>query len=94
MHLGKLYKVADLRSVWKNEAYDFTKWLSKEKNISHEGMGDSENTNEINYWLYAPGPGACFWEEYYEKSIMCMGSDEGLGNLLQYDSKEKIVKKL
>ena len=29
MKLGKLEKVKDLRSVWKHEANDFTKWLAK-----------------------------------------------------------------
>lgn len=35
--LGKLEKVKDLRSVWKHEANDFTKWLSKEENLNTLG---------------------------------------------------------
>lgn len=31
--LGKLKKIEDLRSVWKHEALDFTKWLAKEENL-------------------------------------------------------------
>lgn len=33
MELGKIKLVKDLRSVWKNEATDFTKWLAEEENI-------------------------------------------------------------
>ncbi len=33
MGLGKLVK-CDLREAWKNEAYDFTSWLSKEENLA------------------------------------------------------------
>ncbi len=34
MELGKIKVIKDLRSVWKNEANDFTKWLAQEENIN------------------------------------------------------------
>ena len=37
MKLGKLEKVKDLRSVWKHEANDFTKWLAEEENLNTLG---------------------------------------------------------
>ena len=37
MKLGKLEKVKDLRSVWPNEANDFTKWLAEEENLNTLG---------------------------------------------------------
>lgn len=33
MRLGRLEKVKDLRTIWKNEAQDFTNWLAKEENL-------------------------------------------------------------
>ena len=32
--LGKMIRIADLRSVWPHEANDFTKWLAQEKNLT------------------------------------------------------------
>jgi hypothetical protein len=37
MKLGNLSKVTDLRSVWPNEAKDFTKWISLDHNLSTLG---------------------------------------------------------
>ena len=31
--LGRLEKITDLRTIWKNEEYDFTPWLAKGNNI-------------------------------------------------------------
>lgn len=41
------------------------------------------------YWLYAPGRSAEYWEEVYEKGLMGLGWKE-LGNLKQYNSREEI----
>ena len=30
--LGKIEKIEDLRTIWKHEARDFSKWLSQEEN--------------------------------------------------------------
>ena len=37
MKLGKLEKVKDLRSIWRHEANDFTKWLAEEENLATLG---------------------------------------------------------
>lgn len=34
MQLGKMKKIKDLRSVWKNEPKNFSKWLSEEENLN------------------------------------------------------------
>lgn len=33
-NLGKLEQIIDLRSIWKNEATDFTVWLAREENLA------------------------------------------------------------
>ncbi|NLF41434.1 MAG: AAA domain-containing protein, partial [Bacteroidales bacterium] len=45
------------------------------------------------YWMYAPGEGSRFWDEFYEKGIMGIGWEE-LGDLKQYDSKEAMKQKM
>lgn len=32
--LGTMKKIKDLRTIWPHEAYDFTKWVAKEKNLA------------------------------------------------------------
>ena len=34
MMLGKIEKIDDLRTIWKHEAHDFSKWLAQEENLA------------------------------------------------------------
>lgn len=45
------------------------------------------------YWMYAPGEGSKYWEEFYEKGIMGIGWGN-LGDLSQYPSKEAMKIKM
>lgn len=73
--------------------------------ISHDAFLDSKQTpttakqesfaegNAKRYWLYAPGTGGEYWEEFYSQRIMAIGWDD-LGDLNQYYSKGDIDKAL
>lgn len=52
-----------------------------------------EDSDEVRYWLYAPGEGASQWQRCVETSTMCLGWDE-LGDFTQYESKDKVRDKL
>ena len=45
-----------------------------------------DTSTEVHYWLYSPGDGAAFWDEFYRDGIMAIGWDE-IGDLSQYASK-------
>ena len=51
-------------------------------------------TNDVKqYWLYAPGNNATFWEDFYDLEIMAIGWDE-IGDLSKYGKKADIKNKM
>jgi len=67
------------------------------RNVATDGTtGDSENNalgdadvQTQHCWLFAPGEGACMWEEFYSKGVMGIGWPEA-GDISVYTSKEEI----
>ena len=51
-------------------------------------MKDRQNT-----WVYAPGDGACFWDDFYNEGVMAIGWDD-LEDLSQYKNQNEINNKL
>lgn len=49
-----------------------------------------EDSNAVQYWLYAPGHGGEKWEEFYKQGIMAIGWGE-IGDLSQFTDKNQIV---
>lgn len=60
-----------------------------EKNIPES----EDETDEVKYWLYAPGEGASQWQRCVDTSTMCLGWDE-LGDYSQFESKDEVRDKL
>ena len=48
-----------------------------------------QDVETTHYWLYSPGDGATFWDEYYKKGIMAIGWGQ-IGDLQQYTSKAEM----
>ena len=62
-------------------------------NIGFPEKTEIPNDDTVRYWIYSPGHNAEFWEENCDKGIMAM-SDDNLGVLTDYRSKEEIKLKM
>lgn len=94
----KIYQLRlDLLKEHNTDKLDFyqsplrEKWMP-EKKTSTVGNDDYTQIN-ASTWLYAPGEGAEYWEEFYSSGIMAIGWDE-LGDFRKYKDKEAIAKEL
>ena len=68
----------------------------RQKQTSNIGLPEKTeipNDDTVRYWIYSPGHNAEFWEENCDKGIMAM-SDDNLGVLTDYHSKEEIKLKM
>lgn len=66
------------------EIDQFLSWLYETK------IEKDATSNAKRYWLFAPGTGGEYWEEFYSQRIMAIGWDY-LGDLNHYNSKGDIV---
>ena len=55
-------------------------------------LGD-DGVQTVRYWLYAPGRGACMWDEFYARGVMGLGWYQ-LGDLREYATKEEMRQRL
>lgn len=60
----------------------------KEEVTQAAGLGDAD-VETVRYWLYAPGRGACMWDEFYSRGIMGLAWGE-IGDLTAYAHKEDL----
>lgn len=83
-------------------AIDFVHYLYSyygKENTDSEPASNNDPTLELpseegeagarRYWLYAPGEGAAYWDEFKAKGIIAIGWEE-IGDLKQYHSKSEM----
>ena len=73
--------------AWKSSSKD-----NSDENIEPVEIGKAiadQDVKTTHYWIYSPGEGSSFWEEFYKKGIMGIGWDE-IGDLTQYPTKEEM----
>ncbi len=65
---------------------------AKKAEIQRENKGAAvadEGVETVHYWIYSPGNGAEYWDEFYNAGIMGIGWEE-IGDLSVYNSKEEM----
>lgn len=65
---------------------------NEESDNPDEGIGDSDDVSERNYWLYSPGYSSLKWDKYYDKGVMGLGWGV-TGDLTKYSNRNEIVKR-
>lgn len=84
--LGSILR-AYLKFLYYAEDPSLTYPKKEKKTATHDGEID----DSINYWLYAPGDDARFFEEFYKENVMGLGWDY-LGDLSQYSTRSEVEK--
>ncbi len=71
-----------------NKELAAAKESEKTRGSQGAAMAD-EDVDTIHYWVYAPGDGAMYWDEFYNAGIMGIGWDK-IGDLSEFDSKDEM----
>ena len=66
--------------------------LGKEATMQAAALGD-DGVQTVRYWLYAPGRGACMWEEFYARGVMGLSWGD-LGDLSVCASKQDVKERM
>lgn len=64
----------------------------KEEVTQAAALGD-DGVQTVRYWLYAPGEGACKWDEFYKRGIMGLAWGE-VGDLSSYATKQGLKQQM
>jgi 5-methylcytosine-specific restriction protein B len=80
------------------EAWRYSEQVNQEQAAAKKSEAQRENKGAavadegietVHYWIYSPGNGAEYWDEFYDAGIMGIGWDE-IGDLSVYNSKEEM----
>lgn len=86
----KKYEIANdmFGYIYYKEIYPVISSVTSDPSIG-TGLAD-DNVKEVRYWIYSPGEGAKYWDDFYKKGIIALGWEE-IGNYSQYNSKQDMV---
>ena len=76
------------------EVDQFFSWIYMNYVPDEEDTDDDEveETEGVNYWIFAPGKDANKWDEFYNQGVMGIGW-EFIGDIRKYKSKAELVEK-
>lgn len=91
--LTDLESVADLNKWTPEQRGDLLDMFSHWFVAVRDENGNGPEGPSPACWVYAPGPRACYWEEYYKEGLMGVGWDELKEDLTPFDTKKSIDEK-